>query len=100
MAIAAAERGRKIYRKIYFGSLTDLVNSLDEAKARGRARTPPQDPVTHPTLLVVDADRIPAGDSGAVLFFQFINRRYECASTVLTSNKGFEEWGPHPSATR
>ena len=31
--------------------------------------------------------------SGAVLFFQLINRRYERASTVLTSNKGFEEWG-------
>ena len=27
------------------------------------------------------------------LFFQLINRRYERASTVLTSNKGFEEWG-------
>jgi DNA replication protein DnaC len=28
-----------------------------------------------------------------VLFFQLMNRRYERASTVLTSNKGFEEWG-------
>ena len=30
---------------------------------------------------------------GAVLFFQLINRRYGKASTVLTSNKGFEQWG-------
>jgi DNA replication protein DnaC len=30
---------------------------------------------------------------GAVLFFQLMSRRYERASTVLTSNKGFEEWG-------
>lgn len=28
-----------------------------------------------------------------MLFSQLINRRYERASTVLTSNKGFEEWG-------
>jgi hypothetical protein len=28
-----------------------------------------------------------------MLFFQLINRRYEHASTVLTSNKGFEDWG-------
>ncbi len=28
-----------------------------------------------------------------MLFFQLMNRRYERASTVLTSNKGFEEWG-------
>ena len=28
-----------------------------------------------------------------MLFFQLINARHERASTVLTSNKGFEEWG-------
>ena len=28
-----------------------------------------------------------------MLFFQLINHRYEHASTVLTSNKGFEDWG-------
>ena len=28
-----------------------------------------------------------------MFLFQLINRRYERASTVLTSNKGFEEWG-------
>ncbi len=30
---------------------------------------------------------------GAVLFFRLINARHERASTVLTSNKDFEEWG-------
>jgi DNA replication protein DnaC len=28
-----------------------------------------------------------------MLFFQLKTRRYEHASTVLTSNKGFEDWG-------
>jgi DNA replication protein DnaC len=28
-----------------------------------------------------------------MLFFQLMSRRYERAATVLTSNKGFEEWG-------
>ena len=28
-----------------------------------------------------------------MLFFQFINARHEKSSTVLTSNKSFEEWG-------
>ena len=28
-----------------------------------------------------------------MLFFQLMARRYETASTVLTSNKGFDEWG-------
>ncbi len=34
-----------------------------------------------------------AARSGAILFFQLVNRRYEHASTVVTSNKGFEQWG-------
>ena len=28
-----------------------------------------------------------------MLFFQLMSRRYEHAATVLTSNKGFEDWG-------
>ncbi len=32
-------------------------------------------------------------NGGAVLFFQLVNARHERASTVLTSNKGFEDWG-------
>lgn len=30
---------------------------------------------------------------GAMLFFQLMSRRYETATTILTSNKSFEEWG-------
>jgi hypothetical protein len=36
---------------------------------------------------------LPISRTGAMLFFQLMTRRYEHASTVLTSNKGFEEWG-------
>ena len=31
--------------------------------------------------------------TGATLFFQLVNRRYEVGSTILTSNQSFEEWG-------
>ena len=50
--------------------------------------------LTYPSLLVIDEiGYLPVSQTGAMLFFQLINRRYERASTVLTSNKGFEEWG-------
>ena len=66
---------------------------MTEAKAAGnlsrRLRV-----LTHPALLVVDEiGYLPISQDGAVLFFQLINARHERASTVLTSNKGFEEWG-------
>ncbi len=73
--------------------MIDLISSLEEAQATGqllRLLTV----LTHPALLVVDEiGYLPITHGGAVLFFQLISRRYEHASTVLTSNKGFEEWG-------
>ena len=89
LAIAAAESGRKVY----YGTLAALIESLAEAKAAGnlsrRLRV-----LTHPALLVVDEiGYLPISQDGAVLFFQLINARHERASTVLTSNKRFEEWG-------
>ena len=89
LAIAAAESGRRVY----YGTLADLVESLAEAKtAGGLARR--LKVLTHPAVLVVDEiGYLPVSRDGAVLFFQLVNARHERASTVLTSNKGFEEWG-------
>ena len=89
LAIAAAQAGRRVY----YGTLAGLIDSLTEAKAAGnlsrRLRV-----LTHPALLVVDEiGYLPVSQEGAVLFFQLINARHERAATVLTSNKGFEEWG-------
>jgi DNA replication protein DnaC len=89
LAIAAAQNGRRVY----YGTLAELITSLEEAQAAGRlARRLAT--LTHPSLLVVDEiGYLPVTRTGAVLFFQLIGRRYERASTVLTSNKSFEEWG-------
>jgi DNA replication protein DnaC len=89
LAIAAAESGRRVY----YGTLVALTESLEQARAAGqlarRLRV-----LSHPALLVVDEiGYLPVSRDGGVLFFQLINARYEHASTVLTSNKGFEEWG-------
>ena len=89
LAIAAAESGRRVY----YGTLVALIESLENARSAGqlarRLRV-----LSHPALLIVDEiGYLPVSRDGAVLFFQLINARYEHASTVLTSNRGFEEWG-------
>ncbi len=89
LAIEAAQSGRRVY----YGTLADLITSLEEAKVAGRL-THRLKTLTYPSLLVIDEiGYLPVSQTGAMLFFQLINRRYERASTVLTSNKGFEEWG-------
>ena len=80
LAIAAAEAGRRVY----YGTLAGLIDSLMDARAAGalsrRLRV-----LTHPALLVVDEiGYLPVSQDGAVLFFQLINARHERASTVLT----------------
>lgn len=89
LAIQAAQHGRRVY----YGTLADLILSLEEAQAAGRL---PQrvKVLSHPALLVVDEiGYLPISHTGAMLFFQMVSRRYERASTIFTSNKPFEEWG-------
>jgi len=82
LAIAAAQRGRRVY----YGTLIDLITSLEEAQAAGQLSRR-LSVLTHPSLLVVDEiGYLPINHTGAVLFFQLMNGRYEHASTVLTSN--------------
>ncbi len=89
LAIAAAQKGRRVY----YGTLAALITSLEEARAAGTL-TRRLAVLSHPALLVVDEiGYLPVSQTGAVLFFQLMSRRYEHASTVLTSNKSFEQWG-------
>ena len=89
LAIAAAQSGRRVY----YGTLADLITSLEEAQAANRLSQRLKT-LIFPALLVVDElGYLPISRTGAMLFFQLMSRRYETASTVLTSNKGFEDWG-------
>ena len=89
LAIAAAQHGRRVY----YGTLADLITSLEEAQAAGRLSQRLKT-LVFPSVLVVDEiGYLPISRTGAMLFFQLMSRRYEHASTVLTSNKSFDEWG-------
>jgi hypothetical protein len=66
LAIAAAQQGRRVY----YGTLGELITGLEEAQAAGkllhRMKT-----LTHPALLVVDEiGYLPVSRTGAMLFFQ------------------------------
>ncbi len=88
LAIAAAQKGRRVY----YGTLAELINSLEQARA-ARSLNQRLMMLSHPSLLVVDeTGYLLVTQTGAMLFFQLISRRYEHASTMLTSNKSFEEW--------
>jgi DNA replication protein DnaC len=92
-AIALGVEAVKSGRSVYSSTLAELVGSLTKAERegtlRGRIRF-----LCRPQLLVVDEiGYLPVIPGGGNLFFQLVNARYERGAMILTSNRGFAEWG-------
>jgi DNA replication protein DnaC len=89
LGIAATEAG---YRT-YFVSATDLVANLQSAHLEGTAAYKMRT-YTGPSVLVIDElGYLPLDQISANWIFQVVSRRYERGSIVLTSNRGFADWG-------
>lgn len=89
LGIAATEAG---YRT-YFTTASDMVGSLAAAHLEGSARSKMRT-YTGPSVLVVDElGYLPMDQESAHWIFQVVSRRYERGSIILTSNRGFSDWG-------
>ena len=89
LGIAATEAG---YRT-YFVSAADLVANLQSAHLEGTANYKMRT-YTGPSVLVIDElGYLPLDQTSANWIFQIVSRRYERGSIVLTSNRGFADWG-------
>ncbi len=76
-----------------FLTLETLMTRLKRAQQENRLEKQLQQ-LTYPKVLIVDEiGYLPLSRQEASLFFRLIARRYEKASTLLTSNKGFVDWG-------
>ena len=77
----------------YFATLAEIIDSLAKAEREGRLAQR-IGYITRPALLIIDeVGYLPVQKGGANLFFQLINARYERGAVILTSNRGFSEWG-------
>ena len=89
MAVEAVKAGRSVY----FTTLAELIGSLAKAEREGSLRERIRF-LCRPQLLVVDEiGYLPVIAGGGNLFFQLVNSRYERGAMILTSNRGFAEWG-------
>ncbi|KYO66714.1 IS21-like element helper ATPase IstB [Thermovenabulum gondwanense] len=89
LAIEALSQGMSVY----FTRLSRLIEDLKKANKENRLEKRMRI-YTGPKLLIIDeVGYLPLDDLGANLFFQLISARYERGSIILTSNKGFGEWG-------
>lgn len=92
LATALAIKACYAGASIYFTTMADLIVKLrkdEESSRKGRGRS-----YYKSGLVVVDeVGYTPLDREEGHLFFQFVSNRYERASTIITSNKSFTEWG-------
>jgi DNA replication protein DnaC len=93
LATALGVEAVKAGKSVYFTTLADLIGSLARSEREGRL----QERIRffcRPSLLIVDEiGYLPVVQGGGNLFFQLVNARYERGAMILTSNRGFAEWG-------
>lgn len=93
LATALAVEAVKAGKSVAFSTLADLVTSLAKAEKEGTLRERIRY-LARPQLLVVDEiGYLPVVPGGGNFFFQLVNARYEKGAMILTSNRGFAEWG-------
>ena len=89
LGVAAVKAGMSVYR----ATLAELVEALAKAEREGRLVDKLRF-YTRSSLLIVDEiGYLPITQGGANLFFQLVNARYEKGAMIMTSNRGFAEWG-------
>lgn len=93
LAVALGVKAAEAGHRVLFSSLDKLVSTLVRAKQENRLERQLQQ-FSYPRVLVLDEiGYLPMNREEASLFFRLINRRYEKASIILTSNKSFGDWG-------
>jgi DNA replication protein DnaC len=93
LALALGVEAVKAGRSVYFSTLADVVTSLAKAEREGTLRERLRF-LCRPQLLIIDEiGYLPVIAGGGNLVFQLVNARYERGAMILTSNRGFAEWG-------
>lgn len=93
LATALAVEAVKAGRSVYFATLAEIIASLAKAEREGQLRERIRYLCRAALLVVDEIGYLPVVPGGGNLFFQLVNARYERGAMILTSNRGFAEWG-------
>ena len=93
LAIALGVEAVRAGRSVYFSPLADILDSLAKAEREGRLRERIRYLCRASLLIIDEIGYLAVGSAAGNLFFQLVNARYERGAMILTSNRGFSEWG-------
>ena len=93
LAVALGVEAVRAGRSVYFSPLADILDSLAKAEREGRLRERIRYLCRASLLIIDEIGYLAVGSAAGNLFFQLVNARYERGAMILTSNRGFSEWG-------
>ena len=93
LAVALGVEAVRAGRSVYFSPLADIIDLLAKAEREGRLRERIRYLCRASLLIIDEIGYLTVGAGAGNLFFQLINARYEKGAMILTSNRGFAEWG-------
>ena len=93
LAVALGVEAVKAGKSVYFATLAEIIASLAKAEQQGQLTQRIRFLTRNALLIVDEIGYLPLTQGGANLFFQLINARYERGAMILTSNRGFKDWG-------
>jgi DNA replication protein DnaC len=89
LGVQAIEHHR---RKVRFFSTIELVNALEQEKAKGKAGQIAEMLVRLDLLILDELGYLPFSASGGALLFHLLSKLCERTSVVITTNLSFSEW--------
>ena len=93
LAVALGVEAIRAGRSVYFCPLADIIDSLAKPDREGRLRERIRYLCRTQMLIIDEIGYVTLGAAAGNLFFQLVNARYERGAMILTSNRGFAEWG-------
>ena len=93
LAIALGVKALEAGHKVLFLTLESMITRLTKARLENRVERQILQFVYPRVLIIDEMGYLPMSRDEAGLFFRLLTRRYEKASTIITSNKSFVDWG-------
>jgi len=93
LAIALGVRACQHGTRVAFATAQEWVSRLEAAQERNQLEVELRRLERYGLLIVDEVGYLPLERQAANLLFALASRRYERGSIIVTSNRGFEQWG-------